>query len=136
MTRTIIPVVGLSALLAGCPTTLQPPVQPTFTSLSQRIFQGCSTQACHGGLTPRGNLSLEADKAYAALVGVQPDNEAARADGLMRVAPGEPDKSFLLVKLHPIEKTSYGAAMPVGGRLTDAELEAVRQWIAKGAPHD
>lgn len=138
MKRALLLVAGVSALASsGCPATgTQSAVQPTYSSLSQNVFAGCSTQACHGGLTPRGNLSLEASKAYAALVAVPPDNEAARADGLMRVSPGNPDKSFLLTKLHPITTSAYGAPMPVGGRLSDAQVSAVRQWIEQGAPND
>lgn len=138
MKRAMALVACLSAITAsGCPTTgTQTTVQPTYTSLSQNVFVGCSTQACHGGLTPRGNLNLEPGKAYASLVGAQPDNEAARADGLLRVSPGNPDKSFLLTKLHPITQAAYGAQMPVGGRLSDAQIAAVRQWIEQGAPND
>ncbi len=133
----LLPVL-LAAVLGGCPasTTPQTGVQPTYTSLSQNVFVGCSTSGCHGGASPAANLSLTADKAHAALVGVAPDNEQARADGLLRVTAGNPSKSFLLTKLHPITTPAYGSRMPLGGRLTDADITAVTQWIEKGAPKD
>lgn len=126
-----------AVMLTGCPASAPSSgPQATYTSLSQNVLVGCSTQACHGGPNPAGNLNLEASKGYAALVGVAPDNAQAKADGLLRVAAGDPDKSFLLTKLHPIAKAGYGAQMPVGGRLTEAQISTVRQWIARGAPND
>lgn len=126
-----------AASLCGCPAAApKPGVQPTYASLSQQVFVGCSTQACHGGLNPKGNLNLEAEKAYVGLVGAEPDIAQARAEGLLRVSPGNPDESFLMIKLQPIDKPAYGAQMPLGGRLSDAQIAAVRQWIAKGAPND
>lgn len=126
-----------AVLLTGCPASAPSTgLQPTYTSLAENVLVGCSTQACHGGLNPAGNLSLEAGKGHAALVGVPPDNAQAKANGLLRVTAGDPDRSFLLIKLHPIAKSGYGTQMPVGGRLTEAQISLVRQWIARGAPND
>lgn len=138
MKRALLLLAAASSLAtSGCPATwTETPVEPTFSSLSKHVFVGCSTQNCHGGLNPKANMSLEPSKAYASLVGKQPDNEQARTDGLMRVAAGEPDKSFLLIKLHPITQPAYGERMPQGGRLTDTQIAVIRQWIEMGAPND
>lgn len=132
----LLPVL-VAAVLSGCPAaTPQTGLQPTYTSLSQNVFVGCSTSGCHGGTSPAADLNLTADQAHAALVGVLPDNAQARADGLLRVSAGNPSQSFLLTKLHPITKPAYGSRMPVGGRLSEAQITAVTQWIEKGAPKD
>lgn len=138
MKRALALVAALSAgTLSGCLSTAPPTnEQATFSSLATNVFVGCSTQACHGGPTPSGNMNLEADKAYASLVGAQPTNEQARADGLLRVTAGNPEKSFLVIKLHAITKPAYGAQMPLGGRLSTAQITAIHQWIEKGAPND
>lgn len=63
----------------------------------------------------------------------------------MLVVPGDPDHSFLIWKLtgqdasgHPIEETRSCGQMPkvAGAVLPADQLDAIRQWIANGAPND
>lgn len=88
-----------------------------------------------------GGLVLVEGQSYAnlltvtpsGLVGVPPQNAAALNAGLLRVDPGHPDNSFLVIKLAgppPIE----GGQMPLGKpALSDAQMQLVRDWISAGA---
>ena len=82
-----------------------------------------------------GNLVLDADHAYAQLVGVEPFIDTARAAGLLRVDPGHPENSFLLVKLEG-PPPDQGSRMPLTGPLLSAtaEIRLIRDWIAQGRP--
>jgi hypothetical protein len=72
--------------------------------------------------------------AYANLVGVPPANPDAAAAGLLRVAPGDPERSFLLRKLEGRLAPGEGEMMPrVGGRLPVSRIDLIRRWIAAGA---
>lgn len=111
-------------------------VQPTFQSVQQILTLNCTTASCHSALSRRGDLVLTSDVAYESLVSVLPDNPAARGRGLMRVNPGKPDSSFLLIKLIA-PGPEEGDKMPqTGGSLTSQEIDAIRSWIASGAKRD
>jgi hypothetical protein len=106
-------------------------------TLQRKIFTpSCSTLSCHGA-AGAGGLTLSAGAAYANLVGVAPANQAARDAGLLRVAPGDPGRSFLLRKLEGQLTDGEGVPMPfVGSSLPPASIDLVRRWIAAGAPAD
>jgi len=108
----------------------------TFATIQRKIFAvSCATASCHGG--GAGGLTLSNDVAYANLVGVEATNPVARAAGLLRVAPGDPGRSFLLDKLTGTLVDGEGAPMPrVGTALPAARVDLVRRWIAAGAPAD
>ena len=92
--------------------------------------------SCHGAGNA-GGMTLAAGAAYANLAGVPPSNGAALAAGLLRVAPGDPDRSFLLRKLEGTLGPDEGQPMPrVGSQLPPALIDLVRRWIAAGAPAD
>jgi len=81
----------------------------------------------------QGDLVLVDGTSFGELVNVEPFNVAALEDGLVRVAPGDPDGSFLVIKLEgpPLE---YGSRMPMlGDALTPTQIQLVRDWIAQGA---
>src|SRR5213594_5113855 len=68
--------------------------------IQKKIFDStCATPSCHGAGAASAGLDLSDGAAYSNLVGVPAANEAARAAGLLRVAPGDPDHSYLLLKL-------------------------------------
>ena len=96
----------------------------TFTQVQDVFAASCS---CHmGGQYP--NLSPNA--AYASIVG------AASSSGLPLIDPGNPDNSYLYLKVTGTPGIS-GSRMPAGGPyLTDAQLQAVAAWITRGAPND
>lgn len=108
--------------------------------IQSQILDGrCTT--CHtanGSAVAQSGLVLDGDAAYEQLVGAKPRGTAARADGLLRVLAGRPERSLLHHKLvwnagHHAH--GYGAPMPLGGEpLSRGEVEFVRRWIAAGAP--
>jgi len=63
-------------------------------------------------------------------------NVAAKyRSGAVRVVPGNPEASFLITKVKATESTAdNGAPMPRRfDRLTDSQVDRVRQWIEEGA---
>jgi hypothetical protein len=115
----------------------RPGATATFATLQRKIFTpSCATLSCHGA-SNAGGMTLVAGAAYANLVGISSSNPAAQAAGLLRVAPGDPDRSFLLRKLEGRLGPDEGAQMPrVGSELPPTLIDLVRRWIAAGAPLD
>jgi hypothetical protein len=109
----------------------------TFATVQRRVFTpSCATLSCHGAAVA-GGLDLSLGTAFASLVGVPSSNAAAHAAGLLRVAPGDPERSFLLRKLEGTLGAGEGDPMPrVGTRLPAASIDLVRRWIAAGASAD
>ena len=66
--------------------------------------------------------------AAGALIGVA----STEVPTLMRVAPGDPDASYLLQKLERA-MPAVGVRMPPDQPLAPNKIEAIRQWIAAGA---
>jgi len=99
------------------------------------IDSTCSTPSCHGDGSASGSLDLSDGASYASMVGVPPANDAARAAGLLRVAPGDPDHSYVLLKLQGTLAAGEGARMPlIGPPLPASTIDTIRRWIAAGAP--
>ena len=95
----------------------------------QPIFSAhCS---CH--LSARGpqGLSLTTSASYGNLF----NRNSTEEPNLLRVAPGDPDASFLLRKLGGVPGATFtGERMPRGGaKLSDSQLELIRTWILEGA---
>jgi hypothetical protein len=101
---------------------------PEFSSIQSKVFTPICT-TCHAGSSAPLGLRLEADAAYAMLVNAP----SAEVPGLLRIAPGNPDASYLI---HKLEGTAtVGGRMPLNGPPLPAETIAViRQWISDGAP--
>ncbi|NND60728.1 MAG: hypothetical protein HKN49_10715 [Gammaproteobacteria bacterium] len=122
--------VGLDA--SGRPvdeTTQTDPGAPgaSFESIQANVFTPVCT-VCHAGGNAPVGLKLDAANAYAMLVGV----ESVEVPGVLRVAPGDPDNSYLVQKLEGT--AAVGAQMPLGGPPLDtATIASIRQWIATGA---
>ena len=129
----------LAALLfaAACGAA-EVPVPPHLSAIQSRIFApNCTFSSCHADPGAGGNLTLTAGKSFAQLVSHQCDLAEARADGFLRVAPGDPAHSFLLAKLHGVNPARYGARMPQDApALSDSQIASIEQWIANGAPDD
>lgn len=107
----------------------------TFAALEETVFAnyGCTTGPCHGEARS-GGLDLRPGAAWSNLV----DVPSVLSD-LKRIDPGAPGKSFLFQKLQaataPGSVSVGGSPMPVGvAPLAREQLEAVRVWIAAGAP--
>jgi hypothetical protein len=83
---------------------------------------------CHVGATAPLGLRLDADNAYALLVGVA----SSQQPSLLRVDPGNPNDSYLIRKLEGTAAT--GGQMPLGDTpLAQADIDVIRQWILDGA---
>jgi hypothetical protein len=106
------------------------PITADLRSIQDNVFTPICSQ-CHIGASAPFGLQLDAAHSYNLLVGVP----SAEQSNLLRVKPGDPDNSYMV---HKIE----GAAGIVGGRmplgetpLPQATIDAIRQWIANGAPN-
>jgi hypothetical protein len=109
----------------------------SFAMIQGVIFdQSCATSGCHTQTSRAGGLVLERSQSYDDLINIVPSNTAARNAGLLRVLPGRPDSSFLMMKLDRPPSSLYGDPMPQNSLspLTENFREFVRQWIAAGAP--
>ena len=104
------------------------PFPPTLAAIQKNVFGGVCLN-CHfvGGPGPMPLTSEEVS--YANLVNV-PSVESP----LLRVAPGDPDSSYLFLKIIAAPGI-VGDRMPPPpeAALTEGEIEAIRQWIAAGA---
>lgn len=111
--------------------TITTPVMigPTISQIQAIVFTPrCAS--CHdgnGSVLP-GVMDLSSETASrAALVNVA----SIQDPGIDRVEPTLPDNSYLV---HKIEGSAMsGQRMPPGGTLSQAEIGAIRQWIADGA---
>jgi hypothetical protein len=125
--------------------TSSPPTVPTptfsldstFPQIQAAVFNTtCLDLGCHNATDRAGEQSLAPADAYAQLVGVTPFLPTAAQDGLLRVAPGDPDKSFLITKLTmtALFDPQFGSRMPLGKpALTADQIEHIRAWILRGA---
>jgi mono/diheme cytochrome c family protein len=103
---------------------------PTLTQVQADIFTPiCSV--CHTGIGASlpGIQNLTAGNSYASIVNVNSIEEPA----LKRIAPGDPDNSYLILKIQG-SPGIVGVQMPAsGGPLTQAQIDEVRAWVAAGA---
>ena len=126
----------MKALLAGCSValvvcslgTLQPvgaqdsPATAEFyTAKVQPILQA-NCARCHGGINHRGGLNI--DTKAGMLKGGH--------DGSVLV-PGDPAKSLLVRLIRHEGPADDPMPMPPKGKLTDAEIAIVEQWVKAGA---
>lgn len=132
---------ALALLLAGCGTvktpTEPPPAAPgaqafTFTQLQTQFFTPiCAKAGCHAAGSSPSGLVLEAGQSYANLVG-----HPAAESPLARVSPGNPDASYIILKLRG-DPSITGERMPLGGPyLTAEQIEGIAAWIRAGAPNN
>jgi hypothetical protein len=103
------------------------PLVATFASIQANVFTPICV-ACHAGATAPLGLRLDSVNSYALLVGVP----SAQEPSLQRVAPGDPNNSYLIRKLEGT--ASQGGRMPLNGTpLSQADINVIRQWITDGA---
>jgi hypothetical protein len=103
-------------------------VAPIFGTEHRLGRRGGKCVYCHYEDSPTGLSVLDVFDPETGLVSV----ESSLSDKL-RVAPGEPDESFLMEKLEE-ESPSAGARMPMHfPRLSEDEVATLRAWIAEGA---
>lgn len=133
-TVTVDEIIGaVTAALEGCEP--EPTPEPVFLQdLQDTIFTPtCLDVGCHNATDHLVNLVLEDGESHANLVGVTPENFAAASNGLLRVDPGHPENSFLLIKLEN-PRPEHGSRMPLDKPPLDAEqIQRIRTWILQGA---
>jgi len=137
MCRRVIAALTLSVAAVGC----GPAEPPGFQQISQTILSpSCATSACHArpDRLAGAGLVLETDVAWANMVDkpVQSGAWPIKLARLMRVAPGDPDASALMLTLRPTAELSEDLHMPPIRPLPDDQVEAIRSWIERGAPND
>jgi hypothetical protein len=100
---------------------------PTFDSIQTNVFEPLCAH-CHSGANAPAGLRLDAANSYALLVGVA----STEQPGVLRVAPGNPNASYVI---HKLEGTAaVGERMPAGlPPLPQSDIDVIRQWIADGA---
>jgi hypothetical protein len=139
---------GPAAPATTCPIAVAV-AAPTFSGhVLPALRQACgpgSAITCHGEPAPAGKVSWAAARGagqvWADLVGAAPSN-APTGQGWLRVAPGDPGRSWILEKVTSENPGSaafgaYGARMPLQAPdLCDATVQALRGWIERGAPND
>lgn len=132
---------ALALLLAGCG-TVKSPTEPlpagggtafTFTQIQTQIFTPvCAKSGCHAAGSAPSGLVLEAGQSYGNLVG----HPAAENSSLDRVSPGNPDGSYIILKLRGDPRIT-GERMPLGGPYLSADqIAGIAAWIRAGAPNN
>ncbi len=87
---------------------------------------------CHLTGTEAGNMALYPRAAYGSLV----NQPSVQLPTMMRVSPGDPDQSYLLLKLenNHLDAGGTGIQMPFNEAPLDEDtLARIRQWIVSGA---
>lgn len=111
-----------------------PIANPSFAKDIQPILTAtcASSSACHAGQTPQRGMSLEAGRSWANVVNVP----SSSLPPLLRVEPGQPDSSALLLRLDSSSAARRGLPrMPLTTYpLPDPVIQTIRNWIAGGAP--
>lgn len=117
---------GLPATPGAAPAA---PLTADFQSIQDNVFTAICVR-CHSGAGAPQGLQLDAAHSYALLVGVA----SAEVPSLERVIPGDPDSSYLVLKLQG-SSDIVGQRMPFGGPyLPQSTIDVIRQWITNGAP--
>jgi len=105
-----------------------------YTWVQKNIFTQVCAAYCHRGASAPKGLQLDANNAYQRIVGM-PSTEVP---ALKLVKPGDPTNSYLYLKVIPADPRRVGERMPLNEPpyLSAEKLEALRAWIARGAPRD
>jgi len=104
---------------------------PTLSGVQDHIFTPLCTQ-CHTGASAPLGLVLDEGVSHENLVGV----ESVQMPDLLRVDPGRPESSYIMWKVEG-RAGVVGGRMPLGSvPLSNAQLTALRGWIAAGAGKD
>jgi hypothetical protein len=106
------------------------PVTADFQSIQDNVFTPICSK-CHIGASAPEGLQLDAGHSYNLLVGVP----SAEKPSLLRVNPGNPDASYMVLKIEGASGI-VGGQMPLGETpLPQTTINAIRQWITNGAPN-
>lgn len=134
----LVALLGLGAVLAACGTRKSPTEASdvpdptaTFSRVQAEVFTpSCALSGCHSGASPQQGMDLSAGRSYASIVNVR-----AVESTRLRVAPGDPDASYLISKVRG-DATIAGSRMPLGGALPPERVNLLVDWVRRGAPND
>ncbi len=117
--------------VGGCPGTLEDPDrfrECTPESVETDLFRKtCGNSLCHDNQNPEADLDLLSAGVASRLVGV-PSTDANCSSTKLLIDPQNPAQSFLIEKITQ-SKPTCGARMPLSSKLTDAQIECVKQWV-------
>lgn len=100
-------------------------VQPIFTA-------NCALAGCHSAASAQQGLILQAGQALASIVNVA---SRERPD-LDRIEPGDPDRSYLVMKIRG-DSGIVGGQMPLGRTpLSAAQIATIVTWVQEGAANN
>ena len=104
-------------------------ITPEFSSIQKNVFTPlCATSRCHDGLQAP---NLSEGLAYNNIVNIL----NTQVSGLSRVKPGNPNNSYLYLKL--INSSIEGSRMPIDSPpLSRSATDSIRVWIERGAPQN
>ena len=139
ITRKLFPIIAIGLITWSCERASEEdinpdnPLGPNLPSLQANIFDlNCALSGCHAGSSPTQGLNLEAGQTFTNIVNVSSN----QMPGLLRVRPGDPDQSYLYLKV-TADPSIVGSGMPLGRpQLSEDQLEAIRLWISNGAPEN
>lgn len=125
---------AVAGALLGCqPKTIE--LAPTTESVHTNILEpACGQSGCHLRPQPQQGLDYyDVESTLNTMVDVPPTVGAAAAIYPAIVVPGDPDASFLMVKVL-VPGVEQGVAMPPSDeQLTEEAIETLRLWI-EGLP--
>ncbi|MDP9152593.1 MAG: hypothetical protein M3O36_21935, partial [Myxococcota bacterium] len=116
---------GIGFACSGASPSLKNTIYP-------RILSGCAGERCHGG-TALGAWGGAAN-VHAALVNAPMTRNTCKTGVL--VSPGSPQDSYLMNKLTGVGVCPGTSRMPLFGALPAADIQAVADWICKGAQNN
>lgn len=102
----------------------------SFASAVQPIFStSCATAGCHSSGSAAAGLVLASGSAFANLVNV-PSSQRPELD---RIEPGNPDTSYLVMKIRG-DSGIQGGRMPLNRTpLTQSQVDTIVNWVLEGA---
>jgi hypothetical protein len=128
---------------SGCGTVKSPTEPPAdsgsgtalaFSQIQAQILTPtCAKAGCHASSAAQAGLVLEAGQAYGNLVG----RSSTQRSGFARVQPGDPEASYLILKLRG-DPSITGQRMPQDGPpfLMPEQIDGIAAWIRAGAPNN
>lgn len=107
--------------------------EATLSTIQSSIFsQRCAVSGCHVPGTNAPMAMRSAQESFDALVNVA----SMQRPSIIRVAPNDPDNSYLIRKLEGGPNIS-GSRMPSSGsRLSNSQIDLIREWISNGAQNN
>jgi mono/diheme cytochrome c family protein len=125
MMKTIRATMALGVLVAVLLAVSQPYAQGSIPSGVRMIFNDKCVK-CHGGSNPSAGLDLTTNTDVEGLVG----KPAAEKPSTSFIDPGQPQDSYLFMKVEGASGIIGGRMPLTGGSLSEAQLQTIHDWIA------